>query len=52
MHNLLDYKTIASQAINAAVVADVSGMGSVRYRGEPKNVRSSVNGLGKVKAEK
>ncbi len=34
------------------LVADVSGMGSVRYRGEPKNVRSSVSGLGKIKAEK
>jgi hypothetical protein len=34
------------------LIADVSGMGSVRYRGEPKNVRSSVSGLGKVKAEK
>lgn len=32
--------------------ADVSGMGSVLYRGEPKNVRSSVSGLGKVKALK
>lgn len=34
------------------LIADVSGMGSVRYRGEPKNVKSSVSGLGKVKAEK
>ena len=32
--------------------ADVSGLGSVLYRGEPKNVISSVSGLGKVKAMK
>lgn len=34
------------------LVADVSGMGSILYSGEPKKVRSSVNGLGKVKAQK
>ena len=38
--------------VSDELIADVSGMGSVRYRGEPKNVRSSVSGLGKVKAEK
>ena len=38
--------------VSDELVADVSGMGSVRYRGEPKNVRSSVSGLGKVKAER
>ena len=32
--------------------ADVSGLGSVYYRGDPKNVQSSVSGLGKVKAQK
>lgn len=39
-------------SVTDELVADVSGMGSVRYRGDPKNVKSSVNGLGKVKAEK
>lgn len=38
--------------VSDELVADVSGMGSVLYRGDPKNVRSSVSGLGKVKAQK
>lgn len=38
--------------VSDELLADVSGMGSILYRGEPKNVRSSVNGLGKVKAQK
>ena len=38
--------------VSDELIADVSGMGSVLYRGEPKNVRSSVNGMGKVKAQK
>ena len=37
--------------VSDELVADVSGMGSVRYRGEPKNIKSSVSGLGKVKKE-
>ncbi len=38
--------------VSDELIADVSGMGSVLYRGEPKNVRSSVSGMGKVKAQK
>ena len=38
--------------VSDELVADVSGMGSILYQGDPKNVRSSVSGLGKVKAQK
>ena len=31
--------------------AAVSGMGSIHYRGEPKSLRKSVSGIGKVKRD-
>ncbi len=31
--------------------AAVSGMGSIRYRGEPKSLRKNVSGIGKVKRD-
>ncbi|MBL7817249.1 MAG: DUF2807 domain-containing protein [Saprospiraceae bacterium] len=34
------------------LTAEVSGLGSIYYWGDPKNVRSSINGLGKVKPQK
>jgi hypothetical protein len=36
--------------VSDELVADVSGLGSILYGGEPKNVRSSVSGLGRVRA--
>jgi hypothetical protein len=36
--------------VNNNLDAEVSGLGSVYFAGEPKSVRKSVNGLGKIKA--
>ncbi len=38
--------------VKEELVADVSGLGSILYWGDPKNVKSSVSGLGRVRAQK